>query len=33
MRVRYMPLDYIGVGFYTVGKQTLIVNDVTFTQK
>lgn len=33
MRVRYMPLDYTGVGFYTVGKQTLIVNDVTFTQK
>lgn len=33
MKVRYMPLDFTGVGFYTIGKQTLVVDDVTFTQK
>ena len=33
MKVRYMPLDFTGVGFYTIGKQTLIIDDVTFTQK
>ncbi len=33
LKVRYMPLDFTGVGFYTVGKQTLVVDDVTFTQK
>lgn len=33
MKVRYMPLDFTGIGFYTIGKQTLIVDDVTFTQK
>ena len=32
LKVRYMPLDFTGVGFYTIGKQTLIVEDVTFTQ-
>lgn len=32
MKVRYMPLEYTGVGFYTIGKQTLVINDVTFTQ-
>lgn len=32
MKVRYMPLDFTGVGFYTIGKQTLVVDDVTFTQ-
>ena len=32
MKVRYMPLDFTGVGFYTIGKQTLIINDITFTQ-
>lgn len=31
-RVRYMPLEYAGVGFYTFGKQTLIVGDITFEQ-
>lgn len=31
-KVRYMPLDFAGVGFYTIGKQTLIVDDITFTQ-
>lgn len=33
MKVRYMPLDFTGIGFYTIGKQTLVVDDVTFTQK
>lgn len=33
LKVRYMPLDFTGIGFYTIGKQTLIVDDVTFTQK
>ena len=32
MKVRYMPLDFTGVGFYTIGKQTLVIDDVTFTQ-
>lgn len=32
MKVRYMPLDFSGIGFYTFGKQTLIVEDMTFTQ-
>ena len=32
LKVRYMPLDFTGVGFYTFGKQTLIVDDITFTQ-
>lgn len=32
MKVRYMPLDYSGIGFYTFGKQTLVVEDMTFTQ-
>lgn len=33
LKVRYMPLDFTGIGFYTIGKQTLVVDDVTFTQK
>ena len=33
LKVRYMPLDFTGVGFYTFGKQTLIVDDITFTQQ
>lgn len=33
MKVRYMPLDFTGIGFYTIGKQTLVVDDITFTQK
>lgn len=33
MKVRYMPLDFSGIGFYTIGKQTLVVDDITFTQK
>lgn len=32
MKVKYMPLDFTGIGFYTIGKQTLVVDDVTFTQ-
>ncbi len=32
-KVRYMPLDFTGVGFYTFGKQTLVVDDITFTQQ
>lgn len=32
MKVKYMPLDFTGIGFYTIGKQTLIVDDITFTQ-
>lgn len=32
LRVKYMPLDYSGIGFYTFGKQTLIIEDMTFTQ-
>lgn len=33
LKVKYMPLDYTGIGFYTFGKQTLIVDDITFTQQ
>ena len=32
LKVRYMPLDYSGIGFYTFGKQTLVVDEMTFTQ-
>ena len=32
LKVRYMPLNYAGVGFYTFGKQTLIVDDIEFIQ-
>ncbi len=32
LKVKYMPLDYSGIGFYTFGKQTLIVDDITFRQ-
>lgn len=32
LKVRYMPLDFSGIGFYTFGKQTLVVEDMTFTQ-
>jgi len=33
MKVKFMPLDYSGIGFFTFGKQTLIVDEMTFTQK
>lgn len=32
LKVRYMPLDFSGIGFYTFGKQTLEVDEMTFTQ-
>ena len=32
LKVRYMPLDYSGFGFYTFGKQKLAVDDVEFIQ-
>lgn len=32
LNVRYMPLDYSGIGFYTYGKQTLVIEEMTFTQ-
>lgn len=32
LKVKYMPLDFTGIGFYTFGKQTLIVDDITFIQ-
>ena len=32
LKVRYMPLEYSGFGFYTFGKQELIVDDVEFIQ-
>lgn len=32
MKVRYMPLEYTGFGYYTFGKQKLIVDDVEFIQ-
>ena len=32
MKVKHMPLDFTGMGFYTIGKQTLTIDDVTFTQ-
>lgn len=32
LKVRYMPLEYSGFGYYTFGKQELIVDDVEFIQ-
>lgn len=32
MYVRYMSMSYAGVGFYTFGKQTLVVDDIEFIQ-
>ncbi len=32
INVRYMPLDYSGVGFYTFGKQELKVDEIEFIQ-
>lgn len=32
LKVRYMPLDFSGIGFYTFGKQTLVIDEMTFTQ-
>lgn len=32
MKIRYMPLEYTGFGYYIYGKQKLIVDDVEFIQ-
>ncbi len=32
MKMRYMPLEYTGFGFYTFGKQKLEVDDIEFIQ-
>ena len=32
MKVGLMPLSYSGMGFYTFGKQKLVVDDIEFTQ-
>lgn len=32
LKVKYMPLDFAGIGFYTFGKQTLTIDEITFTQ-
>ena len=32
LKVKYMPLEFSGIGFYTFGKQTLVVEDMTFIQ-
>jgi len=32
MNIHYMPLDYNGFGYYTWGKQKLVVDDVEFIQ-
>ena len=32
LKVKYMPIDYSGIGFYTFGKQKLVIEDMTFTQ-
>ena len=32
IRIRYMPLSYCGVGFYTIDKQKLIVNKIEYEQ-
>ena len=33
MKVRYMPLEYSGFGYYTFGKQKLIIDEVEFIQQ
>ncbi len=32
MKVRHMPLEYSGVGYYTFGKQTLVADEIEFIQ-
>lgn len=32
IRIRYMPLAYCGVGFYTIGKQGLSVSKIEYAQ-
>ena len=31
-KVKHMPVDYSGIGFCSFGKQTLVIEDITFTQ-
>ncbi len=32
IRIRYMPLSYCGIGFYTISKQRLIVDKIEYDQ-
>lgn len=32
IRIRYMPLQYCGIGFYTISKQRLIVDNIEYEQ-
>lgn len=32
LNIKYMPLEYSGFGYYTFGKQELVVDDVEFIQ-
>lgn len=32
LNIRYMPLEYTGFGYYTFGKQKLVVDEVEFVQ-
>ena len=32
IRIRYMPLQYCGIGFYTISKQRLIVDKIEYEQ-
>lgn len=32
LTIRYMPLDYAGVGFYAFGNQELVIDEVEFIQ-
>ena len=32
IRIRYMPLSYCGIGFYTISKQRLIVDRIEYEQ-
>ena len=32
LRIRYMPLSYCGIGFYTISKQQLIVDRIEYDQ-
>lgn len=33
LKVKYMPMEYSGFGFYTFGKQTLVIDQMVFTQE
>jgi hypothetical protein len=32
IRIRYMPLSYCGIGFYTISKQKLTVKKIEYNQ-